>query len=69
MPKLSWEYLWFVVPPDWSKFKVDGRKTNVKEYMNMLGKDRWELVQVVEGQPGNMYSEKIFFFKRPQFGE
>ena len=62
----KWESQWVVVPHSLGKMKVGGSKVHVRDHVNDLGEQGWELVAVEQGWPGAGISDYILFFKRPR---
>jgi hypothetical protein len=60
----KWEYFFMEIPNNLKNVKIQGEKVDVREYMNMLGNEGWELVGIEQSFPGSGLSNYILFFKR-----
>lgn len=60
----KWEYFLTEIPNNLKTVKVQGEKIDVREYMNVLGNQGWELAGIEQGFPGSGLSSYILFFKR-----
>ena len=70
MTMQKWEYRHIVAKDKLVIMDNGSRKQEhpMIEYMNLLGKDEWELVCSEPIHPGNAFSDLSFYFKRPLQG-